>query len=505
MRVFLVDDEFLQRALVKKTVDWNSLGMEICGEAEDGEEALKKILEEKPDILIMDINIPYMNGIEVSKKVKVIFPEIQVIILTAYGEFEYAREALSFGAVSFVLKPLDPEELTKELQKCKEKLEHIYRQKSSVKKMQKDQFLLEQLSGMVPSENQQSKWEEMKIPFDKPLSVALIRPENKQQNNKMAEEMEEIIQDYFPVYEMISMNQGYAFILFGEENMEYQIQLLCTYMQEIMNSKRNWNGGISRVFSDIRELKAAYQEAYSAARKGKTEQKILIYEPVDMFQFIRSSLYDSEVFLYYIRKNEYEMLTKEIDEMFIQMEEQNVLSDTAVYISTDILIHICLYMSELGVDFSLVVEKEQRQLTGLQNNGGIEEIRSVLMCILEKCRICAAENKLPATKKKVNDAVDFIDSNYSRIDMSLNLVADTIGVNASYLSNIFKKEKGCSLSKYLTQTRLEQAKKYLTEYPDKTLIEIAESIGYSDVYYFSNNFKKYYGISPSKYQEERKM
>ena len=94
------------------------------------------------------------------------------------------------------------------------------------------------------------------------------------------------------------------------------------------------------------------------------------------------------------------MLTKEIGEMFIQMEEQNVLSDTAVYISTDILIHICLYMSELGVDFSLVVEKEQRQLTGLQNNGEIEEIRSVLMCILEKCRICAAENNFLQQRKK---------------------------------------------------------------------------------------------------------
>ena len=72
------------------------------------------------------------------------------------------------------------------------------------------------------------------------------------------------------------------------------------------------------------------------------------------------------------------------------------------------------------------------------------------------------------------------------------------------LKNIFKKEKGCSLSKYLTQTRLEQAKKYLIEYPDKTLIDISESVGYSDVYYFSKNFKKYYGISPSKYMEERK-
>lgn len=68
MRVFLVDDEFLQRALVKKTVDWNSLGMEICGEAEDGEEALKKILEEKPDILIMDINIPYIMELKYLKK-----------------------------------------------------------------------------------------------------------------------------------------------------------------------------------------------------------------------------------------------------------------------------------------------------------------------------------------------------------------------------------------------------------------------------------------------------
>ena len=102
------------------------------------------------------------------------------------------------------------------------------------------------------------------------------------------------------------------------------------------------------------------------------------------------------------------------------------------------------------------------------------------------------------------DAIDFIDDNFYKKDMSLNMVAGEIGANASYLSSIFKKEKGCSLSRYLTQVRLEQAKKYLIEYPDKTLIDISESVGYSDVYYFSKNFKKYYGISPSKYMEERK-
>ena len=88
MKVFIVDDEFLQRQLVKKTVNWEKLGLEIAGEAEDGEEALDKILEEKPDILIMDINIHYINGIQVSEKVKQVLPDTQVIILTAYGEFE---------------------------------------------------------------------------------------------------------------------------------------------------------------------------------------------------------------------------------------------------------------------------------------------------------------------------------------------------------------------------------------------------------------------------------
>ena len=109
MKVFIVDDEFLQRQLVKKTVNWEKLGLEIAGEAEDGEEALDKILEEKPDILIMDINIPYINGIQVSEKVKQVLPDTQVIILTAYGEFEYAKQALSLGAASFVLKPVNPE------------------------------------------------------------------------------------------------------------------------------------------------------------------------------------------------------------------------------------------------------------------------------------------------------------------------------------------------------------------------------------------------------------
>mgnify|MGYP002639056142 CR=1 FL=1 len=121
MKAFLVDDEFLQRKLVKKSVDWQSIGIELCGEAEDGEEALEKIFMLKPDILIMDINIPYVNGIEVSKKVKKVFPETQVIILSAYGEFEYAKKAIQYGVSEYLLKPVTAMELTGVIEKMKKK------------------------------------------------------------------------------------------------------------------------------------------------------------------------------------------------------------------------------------------------------------------------------------------------------------------------------------------------------------------------------------------------
>ena len=118
MKAFLVDDEFLQRKLVKKSVDWQSIGIELCGEAEDGEEAMEKIFMLKPDILIMDINIPYVNGIEVSKRVKKVFPETQVIILTAYGEFEYARAAHVLNVFDYILKPVDYELFLQTLEKA---------------------------------------------------------------------------------------------------------------------------------------------------------------------------------------------------------------------------------------------------------------------------------------------------------------------------------------------------------------------------------------------------
>lgn len=508
MKVFIVDDEFLQRQLVKKTVNWEKLGLEIAGEAEDGEEALDKILEEKPDILIMDINIPYINGIQVSEKVKQVLPDTQVIILTAYGEFEYAKQALSLGAASFVLKPVNPEELTEELIKCKEKLEKIHHQNNSFQKMreeinqhQKEQYLLECLSGIGGMEKEERIRQILGIRKPVCYVVLLLRFRDKEGKEKQLEEIGDMMQDYFPEYECLEINQQDAvFLLYGENQMEYQVQLLGGYLQEEMNQSAVFWGGASQPRTAFTELK----EAYSAGRKGRQQKRIHIFEPMDMTTFLGIISYESETINSLLKKRSYQEYMDCVEACFDRMKQENVTQQAAYYVAMDILVHFSLYLAEVGIDVGTQVEVDQRALAKLQDYGSTEEIRDILWMILERGRILLESHKVPATRKKVSDAKEFVDQNFFRFDMSLNLVADAIGVNASYLSNIFKKEQGCSLSKYITSVRLEEARKMIRKYPDKTLLQISEEVGYGDVYYFSKSFKNQYGITPSKYFEESK-
>lgn len=131
MKVLIVDDEYLIRQLIKNSISWDRLHMCIIGEAEDGEQALELSKKLKPEIIIMDINIPFINGIEVSRIILENDPNVRIIILTGYDDFKYAKEAVNIGIFNYVLKPIDEEELEKVLEKAKEDYTYINNNKST--------------------------------------------------------------------------------------------------------------------------------------------------------------------------------------------------------------------------------------------------------------------------------------------------------------------------------------------------------------------------------------
>ena len=123
LKVFLVEDEFVVREGIKKNIDWKSHGYDFCGEASDGELAFPMIQKAKPDIVITDIRMPFMDGLELRKLIKKELPQVEIIILTGHGEFEYAKEAIKLGIAEYLLKPINGEELLSEVDRVALKIE----------------------------------------------------------------------------------------------------------------------------------------------------------------------------------------------------------------------------------------------------------------------------------------------------------------------------------------------------------------------------------------------
>ena len=138
LKVFLVEDEFVVRQGIKNNIDWVSHGYEFCGEASDGELAFPMIQKMRPDIVITDIRMPFMDGLELSKLIKKELPEIEIIILTGHGEFEYAKEAIKIGIAEYLLKPINGEELLKEVDRLALKIEERRKEREIRQKYMKE-------------------------------------------------------------------------------------------------------------------------------------------------------------------------------------------------------------------------------------------------------------------------------------------------------------------------------------------------------------------------------
>lgn len=493
--VLIVDDEYLQRELVKSTVSWEQLNLYIAGEAEDGREALEKVQSIRPDIIIMDINIPFLNGIEVSRAVKEMDPDIQIIILTAYGEFDYAREALRFGAVNFLLKPLDPKELEKELLNACARIDDI-----------RKQFFIESFAG-IADRTAEMHWEKYGYRDDENICLFFVRFADQQAVETYAQDIADLIEEQFEKTEMIDMQTDRLFLTAGREGMEefrFKVQAVCACTEEEIGGSGSFFGSTSNIHKGILQLHEAYKEAYEGLADGRRLGKICPYESGSVTECLGRIPYRAHDFRFLLRSRKYEEAQKQVEDCFESFVSENIPRQVIAYVTTDILVNFFMYLVETGEDIVEENEREKQILTELEHLADIRELREQVTGMIKRCVSQMGERLVPSGKKKVDEAKKYIDENYWQNNLTLNLIAEKTEVNPSYLSSIFKKEYGYSLSRYLIMVRMEKARQMMEEDPNITVTQASELSGYSDAYYFSRSFKQQYGMSPSAYLEKLK-
>jgi len=528
--VVIADDERIVLEGLKNTFNWRKYGFEVCGLAENGEEAFDIIQHIKCHVLITDIRMPDMDGLELARKIKDRYPCIHVIIISAYNDFEYAQQAIKYGVSGYLLKPLKDTELGELILKLKEELELIEimelaklnnglnLNKTVLDSINKEVILRKLLDGDLNEEFDIGKylggsdWEFLKRPirivlcnieFDEVSAESLFRKiainislSHLENMNIPAIEHLGFVVIFLNDYSSIRRNKIFGVLADYKNSFKRKLQEICT-------SEFNITIGVSNMYSNVICLKKAFKEALCSYKHKffLGSDRVICYEDLNLKGY--STLSGEECskivnkIINTILVGEKRQLFEEIDSFFSYIESLG--SFTVEDINTKII--------EIFFNINQAV-KVTGGLDNFYGNGDIiNEIQEITSYIdLKKwfkekvfnlytiVRLYSYDN----SNWMVQKAMHYSKASLSK-KITLENIADYLHVNSSYFSTTFKKNTGQNFIDYVTELKIDEAK-YLLLNSTLKIKDISEKVGYNDYSYFCKNFRKIENMTPLEFR-----
>lgn len=530
LKVFLVEDEFIVREGIKNNIRWNAHGYEFCGEASDGELAFPMIQKMKPNIVITDIKMPFMDGLELSKLIKKELPDTEIILLTGYQEFEYAKEAIKIGIAEYLSKPINGEELLKAVDsiavKIKEKQKEREIRDQYMREMEEN-FLEERkelFQYLVTGSRSVVELLEMADRLHIDLSamwynIVLIKVQSmKHAHDEYSNgliELEEKLKQLDEDLQVLTFDrnlEGKA-LIFKADTKEELEKLQDKYLAKMREMLADYGhiryfGGIGTPVNRLRELSTSFENASHAFahRYLVKESSILSSSEIEMGTYLGKEDFNiSDVDPKQISRSRIREFLKlgEAEEAIYFVEEffkglgANAMNSSIFrqYIVMDSYFCVMEFMEELGIQknelkrFDIGVEE-------LQSREAAEKYVEEMIQTAVELREKTASNRYGSV---VDEVMRYIEKNYAEEELSLNLLAAHVNFSPSHLSMIFSQQTGQTIIKYLTDCRLNKAKELLRGTTKKSS-EVAVEVGYKDPHYFSYLFKKTQGMTPTQYR-----
>ncbi len=531
LRVFLVEDETIIRETLRDTVPWGQYGYSFVGEAGDGEIALPMIRQTKPDVLITDIRMPFMDGLALSRLVLKEFPQLKVVIISGYDDFEYARQAIDIGVEQYLLKPITKNKLMEVLEHIREKLEsergnylaQFHLEAQEYEQYARKRFLEQVMAGKLSV--QQIYEEAGKLDIDLRaesytivlFSVPSEDPEGFSEGGACVRDA--LLEHFMKYSEYILLRwnlAAYAVIIKGEQDRirGYVESCVKTVKSQYEASPEpfDWYVAVGTPTLRLSTLSECFNEVSRlwSYRYILPSQHILTPETVggltgtgsdSSLARLDASKVNPALLVSVMKSAGLEEIGSFVDEYVHSVSEALESKSFCQYLMLSVRFTAAEYAVSLGM-------AQQDFLNGLDcldmvgQNITASELRWYMRQILAaavKLRDSASSSQYRGLMKR---AVDYIDQHYAEENLSLNRVAREVNISANYLSAVFSQEKGCTLTEYVTDKRMEKARELL-RMTDKRSGEIALEVGYRDPHYFSFIFKKTQGCTPRDYRAGR--
>lgn len=510
----------------KNNIDWETHGYELCGEAGDGELAFPIIQKQKPDIVITDIQMPYMDGLSLTRLVKEDMPWIEIIILSGDAEFEYAREGIKLGVARYLVKPVSSEELMSEIESLAQQIEKKRTEREIGRRYREDlekslsedrSRLFRQLvtgAGSAAELLQSARELDMNISamwYNIVLINNFISPHTYHDSPECIANLERKFNDLRAEYKdhllVFDGNLGGKALLFQADSKEELIQIwndFLSRLKELVSRCGNaqFFGGIGEPVNRLGELPESYAAAGRAYAQSYLEKKSAIADGeknvtgldignIDPKQMDRGKMQE------FLKAGSKEETTRFVQEYLHELIEGNVMRTDVLrqYVVLEAYFCVSAFLEDLQLPRNEIVAPDVTS-DDLQSVGGIEEYLTLIIIKALELREKAASNRY---RDVVEEVMRYIEKNYSDEELSLNTLASHVNFSPNHLSAIFSQQTGQTFIKYLTDIRMNKAKELLRCTGKKSSVVSAE-VGYKDPHYFSYLFKKTQGVTPTQFR-----
>ena len=513
-KVLLADDEKVICEGLKALIDWNGLGYEICGAARNGIELLELTGKYKPDLIISDIKMPKMSGLEAIAELRRSGYDMDILLLTGYAEFEYARGALEQGSCGYLMKPVDDDELTRQLKRIAVRLKYS----REVQFQQESRYLLrlctqnsENPDIPPPTLSRYEKYTLISVEYILSGEASCTASSLKELTNRLSQYRPDCRPEQQSVIlhgELISWKNTFipdrswiapyerGYLVFLHSDVSDLNEELNNFMQDRMELRiavsdtADSLSAIRRSFLTLENCyyQYFYDESYSSVIISKSWplDMTIQYEPLDI-ESVASHMIDYHL----------DEAINALHKIGVQMRNRRyALSLVEAYVNL-LITRLALFMDEV------FLSSHELYLLGEKLKGAIRYMRlKDLLFILEQTLHLVHNSMLNAGKEAdmgvIKEVISYVKDKYQE-KITLKTVAEHFFINSAYLGQLFRRKMYISFNDYLTQLRMDKAKQLLLTTP-KSISEISMEIGFDDPNYFSSRFNKTEGMTPREYR-----
>ncbi len=521
-KVIVVDDETWICKLIRKIVNWQDLGFEIIADASDGLAALNLIKEHRPDLVITDIRMPSLDGIELIKTAREHNIDAEFMIISGYSDFEYARDAIKYDAFGYIVKPLDRDELQEMLLSVKEKISKKHQIKTRIE-YSDSQLLENEIKKIINHQGKSVGVEELNSQFgthftDDELCVVVFKQDfisketlsshQKADYQHYLSGIKETILEYINEAIWYIDTEGakgiFIFNYAQRDNLKRGLtHIMAAYQQEKRYKDQiDLTIGMGETVTELGKIRKSFHSAMSAiyARMVLGTGRIIdAQKEIPSFKHNHSflDLHNEKRLSAYFDVFDILSASEEISSIF-RKADRELLHDPAAYHTAAAFI--------IGILFKIMEEKHvhlghtTKDMADLYIENCLSKIKieTYLNQIINEFEEIYSESKQDGNDKVISEIRAYIIENYMS-DIRLEDVAKLVCLNPTYVSEVFKKKTGENFIDYLSDYRIDVAKELLKNIRYK-VIDVSAMVGYKDSKYFSRLFKKKVGVNPTDYR-----